>query len=544
MGEMRNGTYTLLLACGASIALWSCSGGGDAGPESLSSHEPRTLLRGIGPEPDSLDPQRARTVESQLVLRDLCEGLTSLDKTGAPAPGVASSWSVSTDGKTYKFSLRPEARWSNGDPVVGEDFVAGLRRLVDPATASGYAEVVDAIVNASDIVTGRKPPQSLGVVSPDQRTVVIELNRPSGYFLGLLSHPSTCPVHRATLARYGDRFMRPENMVSNGAFVLREWVQNGSLLAVRNRFYWNNAATQLDAVKYYPIGDDNAELTRYRAGQLDITATVPRGQYEWIRGHLAAELHVRPILETYFYGFDVRRSPFDKPELRRALSLVIDRERLAQLVLRVGELPAYGWVPPGVHNYESQSFDYKGMPLSDRTAEARRLYAQAGYSAARPLQVELVYNQGEVHTKLAVAIAAAWKDSLGAEVTLRTEDMKVLLHDIDTGQVALFRSSWNGDYNDAYTFLQFLKSDFGVNQPHYQSAEYDAALARGAQSVDEASRRAGFEEAERIALRDHALIPLYFYVSKHLVKPEVGGWYDNTMNVTYSKDLSIRERAH
>ena len=537
---MWNRTYTLLLACGVSLSFWGCSHKEKAVADSLSLHERRTLLRGIGSSLDSLDPQRARTVESQQVLRDLCEGLTTLDKTGAPAPGVASSWRVASDGTRYTFVLRPGARWSNGDRVVGADFVAGLRRLVDPATASAYGQVVDVIVNASDIIAGRKQPSSLGVTSPDPGTVVIQLNSPSGYFLSLLSHPSTCPVHRPSLMRYGDRFMRPENMVSNGAFVLRGWVQNGFLTAARNRFYWNNAATRLDEVQFYPIGDENAELTRYRAGQLDITNTVPRGQYEWIRENLRAELHVTPMLGTYFYGFDVRRPPFDNPDLRRALSLVIDRERLTKLVLRVGEVPAYGWVPPGVHNYESQSFDYQGTPLADRVAEARRLYARAGYSRARPLRVELVYNPGEVHTKLALAIVAAWKESLGAEVTLRMEDMKVLLYDIETGQVPLFRSSWNGDYNDAYSFLQFLKSDFGVNLPHYQSAEYDAALARGAQSVDDDSRKTEFEAAERIALGDHALIPLYFYVSKHLVKPEVGGWYDNSMNVTYSKDLFIR----
>lgn len=502
------------------------------------------MLRAIGPDPDSLDPQRAQTVESQQVLRDLCEGLTSLDHTGAPAPGGASAWSVSADGKTYRFTLRSEARWSNGDPVVAEDYVAGLRRLVDPATASKYAEVVDVIVNASDIVGGRKAPQTLGITSPDPGTVVIQLNRPAGYFPGLLSHPSTCPVHRANLAQYGDRFMRAEHMVSNGAFVLREWVQNGALTAVRNPFYWNNAATQLDVVKYFPIGDENAEFTRYRADQIQITATIPRGQYEWIKGHFGAELHVSPILGTYFYGFDLRHFPFDDPKLRRALSLTIDRERLAQLVLRVGEIPAYGWVPPGVHDYKSQSFDYEGRPFADRVAEARQLYREAGYSDAHPLRVQLVFNWGEVHTKLAVAIAAGWKDALGAEVTLRNEEFKVLVHDIETGQVGFFRSSWTGDYNDAYSFLQFLKSDFGVNQTHYQSAEYDAALAQGAQAVDDESRKAGFQSAERIALRDHALIPLYFYVSKHLVKPQVCGWYDNPMNVTYSKDLSLCAAAH
>jgi oligopeptide transport system substrate-binding protein len=504
-------------------------------------HPTAVLIRGGGPDPDSLDPQRARSVESQNILRDLCEGLTTVDKTAAVAPGVASDWSMSPDGKTYTFKLRPEARWSNGDRVVAGDFVAALRRLVDPATASSYAQVVDIIVNAGEIIAGKKPPDSLGVSAPDDATVVIQLNDPTPYLPGLLSHTSTCPVHRPTLAAHGDSFARPGIMVSNGAFVLKDWVQNSQITATRNHYYWNDPHTRIEEVKYLLIPDENAELTRYRAGELDITYVVPRGQFDWIKANLAGELHVSPQLSTYFYGFNLNRPPFkDQPGLRRALSLVIDRDKLAKLVLRVGELPAYGWVPPGVNNYVSQSFDYKDMPLPQRLAEARRLYQEAGYSAARPLRFELRYNSGEVHSKLAVAIAAMWKEALGVEVRLTAEEFKALLQDIDRGDVELFRSSWVGDYNDAYTYLQYLKSDFGINPPHYHNPAYDAVLTRAAGEVDPAKRRDLLEEAERMALHDHPLMPIYFYVNKHLVKPQVEGWYDNIMNVEYSKDLGLR----
>jgi len=339
----------------------SGSGGSDVGA---------TLLIGNGPGPDSLDPQKARVNEAHQVLRDLYECLTSLDRDAAPAPGVATSWDVSADGRTYTFHLRPEARWSNGDRVVAADFLAALRRLVDPATASQYAQVIDVVANAGAIIAGKEPVDALGVAAPDDATLVIRLSGPAPYLPGLLSHPSTCPVHRATLARYGAAFARPGNMVSNGAFVLKEWVPGSYVLAVRNRHYWNDRATHLEAVKYLQITDENAELTRYRADQLQVTAVVPRGQFDWIKEHLAGELHIAPQLNTYFYGFNLARAPFkDNPGLRRALSLVIDREKLAQRVLRVGELPAYGWVPPGIHNYTSQSFDYRVTPLPQRIAD-------------------------------------------------------------------------------------------------------------------------------------------------------------------------------
>jgi oligopeptide transport system substrate-binding protein len=391
----------VLVSLSALVLLASCSRqpnaeGGGAG----NSAQGVVLLRGNGPEPDSLDPQKARSNESHNVLRDLCEGLTTFAKDASPAPGVARTWTVTTDGKTYTFTLRPEARWSNGDRVVAADFVAGLRRLVDPVTASQYAQIIDTVVNAGDIISGKKAPDSLGVTALDDGTVVIHLVAPTPYLPGLLAHPSTCPVHRPTLAAHANEIARPGVMVSNGAFVLKEWVQGSHVLAERNHYYWNDAATHIDAVQYLHISDENAELTRYRGGGLHVTAVVPRGQFEWIKANIGAQLHLSPQLTTYYYGYNLNRAPFkNNLAIRRALSLVIDRERLAQMVLRVGELPAYGWVPPGVHEYSSQSFDYSGRPMPERLAEARRLYAEAGYSREKPLRFELRFNAGEVHER-------------------------------------------------------------------------------------------------------------------------------------------------
>ncbi len=527
----RLGKAALLAICVVSLS--ACSAGGSASNSNI-------LLRGNGPDPDSLDPQRARAVESQTVLRDLCEGLTTFAKDAGTAPGVAKEWTVSTDGKTYTFALRDNARWSNGDKVVAADFVAGLRRLVDPATASQYAQIIDIVANVPDIVSGKKKPEDLGVTAPDDNTVVVQLAAPAPYLPGLFAHPSTCPVHRPTLAAHPNEIAKPGVMVSNGAFVLKEWVQGLHILALRNTYYWNNAATHLDGVKFLQIPDENAELTRYRAGDLHVTNVVPRGQFDWIKQNLAAELHVSPQLNTYYYGFNLRRAPFkDNLPLRRALSMAIDREKLAQVVLKVGELPAYGWIPPGVYNYTPQSFDYANTPIADRIAEARKLYAAAGYSAAKPLRFELRYNSGEVHDRLAVAITSMWKEALGAEVQPLAEEFKSLLQDIDRGDVEMFRSSWLGDYNDAYTFAQYLKSDFGINLPHYEGAEYDRLLTAAAAEADATKRRELLQQAENVALKDHPLIPLYFYVNKHLVKPRVQGWYDNVMNVVYSRDLAL-----
>jgi oligopeptide transport system substrate-binding protein len=294
----------------------------------------KLLLRGNGPDPDSLDPQRARSMQAMNVLRDVFECLTRLDRHATPVPAAAESWSVSADGLVYTFTLRPGLRWSNGDPVVAQDFAAGLRRLVDPATASQYAQVVNMILNAGDIVAGRKPVDSLGVTTPDDTTLIVTLGVPAPYLPGLLAYPTCAPLHRASFAKLGDHVARPGEQVSNGAFVLKEWLQGSYIRADRNPHYWNNSANRIDAVKYLQIADENAELRAYRAGELHITDVVPRGQFDWIRNNIAPELHVSPQLTTYYYGFNLDRPLFRDPRLRRALSLVIDRERLASSVLR------------------------------------------------------------------------------------------------------------------------------------------------------------------------------------------------------------------
>lgn len=519
----------------AALALGAC---GNRGGESANGE--KILLRGNGPDPDSLDPHRARSTESMQVLRDLFEGLTRLDRTAAPIPGAAESWTVSADGLVYTFTLRPNLRWSNGDALVAEDFAAGMRRLVDPATASQYAQVVNVIRNAPGIVAGNMPVDALGVSAPDDRTVVVTLSNPAPYLPGLMAHPSAGPLHRASFAKLGEKFARAGDQVSNGAFVLEEWLQGSYVRTRRNRHYWNDAANRIDGVKYLQIADENAELRAYRAGELHCTVVVPRGQFDWIREKLADELHIGPQMSTYYYGFNMDRPLFAKnPGLRRALSMVIDRERLAESVLRVGELPAYSWVPPGVYNYGAQQFDYATMPLAERIAEARALLAAAGYSATRPLSFELRYNTGEVHSKVAVAVASMWKEALGVEARLAGVEFKSLIQDIERRDFDMYRLSWVGDYNDPFTFLQYLKGGFGINLPNYRSAAYDALLDEASTQVDAARRRELLERAERVALADHPLIPLYFYVNKHLVKPNVKGWYDNHMNVVYSQDLSL-----
>jgi oligopeptide transport system substrate-binding protein len=542
----RRATWATGLAAAGLALLAGCGGGdskssADQGATAPVQAERTVLRRGNGPEPDTVDPQLARTDGAFNILRDLFEGLTAVGPDGGAIPAAAESWTVSPDGLEYTFHLRDGLRWSNGDPVRAADYVAGMRRLVTPATASPYAQFIEPVLNATAITKGEKKPEELGVAAPDDRTVVIRLANPAPYLVGLVAQPPTFPVHGPSLAANGAEYAKPGKLVSNGAFVLDDWVVGSKIVARRNRSYWNDAATHIERVEYLHVADPGDEFRQYRAGQMDVSYVVPPPQFAWIKQNLGAELHVSPQLSVYYYGFNLTRPPFkDNPGLRRALSMVIDREKLTTAVTGVGEAPAYGWVPPGVANYTSQQFDYAAKPYAERVQEARELYRKAGYSAERPLRIELRYNSGEVHNRLAVAIAAMWKEQLGVETSLYAEEFRALLQSIQARKdTQVFRSSWVGDFNDAYSFAQLLQSGFGINLTGYANPKYDALLDEAVRQADPARRRAVLEEAERLMLADHPLLPVYFYVNKHLVKPYVGGWTDNVMNVQYSKDLRL-----
>jgi oligopeptide transport system substrate-binding protein len=501
------------------------------------------LYRGNGTEPETLDVHRSTGLPEFDLEVDLFEGLVHYGPAGEPVPGVAERWTISDDGLTYTFALRANAKWSNGDPVTADDFVYALRRAVAPATASRYAFILFPIVNAEAIAGGTiTDPTQLGISAPDARTVVLRLNAPTPYFLGLLTHHMAFPVHRGTIERYGERWTRPGNLVGNGAYRLAKWVPQSEITLVKNEHYWDAAAVKLDEVVFVATEDRGAELRRYRAGEIDVAYEAPIDQIDWIVRNLKADWRPAPFLGIYYYGFNLQAPPFkDAPKLRKALALAVDRETLTARITRAGEKPAYSWVPPSIGNqYVMQQADWAGMSQAERNALAQKLYAEAGYSADKPLRFELLYNTSENHRRIAIAIAGMWKQVLGAEVTLRNEEWKVYLASRASKSFQMMRLSWIGDYNDANTFLELLKSDIGdQNAQGYRNPRYDALMKQAERTIDLAARARLMEAAERIALDDLPIIPIYHYVSKRLVKPWVVGWVDNIVDVHPSRYLSM-----
>ncbi len=516
MNSLRLFLQTVVL-----IALAACGGTGETDDRSS------VLSRAISTDPETLDIHKARSLQALSVLRDLGEGLVSHNASGEMTPGVAESWQMSDDGLSYTFKLRADARWSTGEPVTAGDFVFAVQRLKDPATGAFYAQFL------SDVTA---------LEAVDDRTLLIRLAQPTPYLLSLLTHPATFPLHAGSFAAHGDRFARPGNLVSNGAYRLVDWVPGSVITLQRNEHYWNNANTAIDEVRHLVLVQESTQLARYRAGEIDITSTVPSENFAKTRQDFGSELRIAPYQNVYYYGYNLRKPPFKgNQKLRQALSMAIDREVLTEKILGRGETPAYSWVPTGINGYVPTVFSYADLTQDERNQIARRLYKEAGYSEQQPLDVEIRYNSSDTHRAIAVAVQSMWREALGFDARLVNEEFQVLLANIRAGDITqVFRSSWSGDYDDAHTFLSVFQSDNAANDPGYSSREFDDLMMRASKQVDPDLRRAYLEEAERLLLEDHPVIPIYFYVSKHLVSPRVEGWGDNFLDNHYSQHLSLK----
>ena len=536
----RRGAATAAFWLGGVLAsaLVGCKDSADVPAANL---EPRQVFRkSIGAEPESLDPHRAEGVTASEVLRDLFEGLTTETADGVIRPGAADSWVISRDSRTYTFHIRPGARWSNGDPVTAQDFEFSFRRSVDPATLSTYSTVLYPIENAEEVIDGRLPPEALGVRALDGSTLEIRLKDSTPYLLGLLAHSTCYPVHPSSVRRYGMRFAKPGTLIGNGAYRLAEWIVQSHMRLVRNEYYWDNARTRISEIWLYPLENADSEFKRYRAGELDYTSSVPLRQLPWLRENFSQDLRLSPYLGSYFYDFNLTKPPFkDNPTLRRALSLAIDRDVLTKKVTAAGEISSYGWIPPAA-NYQGYRPPWGDWSQQQRNAEARRLYAESGYSADQPLEIEILYNTDQNNQRLAAAIASMWKTVLGVEATLVNQEWKVFLDTRHAKRITqVVRGGWIGDYNDAYSFAQTMHSKSGENNPGYNNPEYDRLLALASREADPGRREALLLAAEKVFIDDMPIMPIYFYVSHHLIRPWIGGYRDNIMDHHATRDLYI-----
>ena len=525
------------------ISLTGCGSG-----ESNISLGNRTgiLYWGNGTEPASLDPHIATGVPEHHIMSSVMEGLVLKDrKSLEPRPGVAESWTISDDGRIYTFKLRDDARWSNGDPHIANDYVWSWWRALQPALGNQYAYMLFPIKNAKRYYD-RKTEDfgDVGVKALDQRTLQVTLTNPTPYFLQLLDHYSLFPVHQATIEKFGNadqrgtRWSYEGNLVSNGPFKLDEWKINRHITVTRNLHYWDNDNVALNGIVFKPVENTVTEERMFRAGQLHVTSNVPADKISTYRKSNSTELKIAPYLGTYFYRLNIKTPQLQDRRVRRALGMAIDREKLVENITKGGQIPAYTMTPPGTMGYYPKStlaFDPEG---------AKNLLSEAGYPNGEGFPaIEILYNTNEGHRKIAVALQEMWKDYLNIDIKLLNQEWKVYLATESAGDYQISRGGWIGDYVDPNNFLDMFLCGGGNNRTGWCNEEYDRLILEVAPSQSSHEERlAVFQQAETMLLDDMPIIPVYTYTSVKLVDSSVENLDGNIMNQAMYKDIYLSPR--
>jgi len=502
------------------------------------------LRRQIEDYPSTLDPALNTDIPALRVLDDLFEGLVRLDPAGGIVPAVARRWTQSEDGTRWTFELRDDWRWSNGDPVTAHDFVYAWRRLLDPRTRSRNVQQVLPLAGALPIARGEAAPETLQVFARGDHALEVRLEQRTPWFLYLLTCCFLMPVHRATVEAHGESWTRAGNLVVNGPYRVESTRINGATRLTRNPHHPEQGEIAIDAITYFPIDDRGAASSAYLAGGLDVTDAFQLADIGWLRERLQpGELRLAAYFGTVMLGLQIDRPPFDSKPLREALNLAIDREALTGKLLRGVYLPAWTTVPP-LPGYSPLRPEWATWSAERRLARARELYAEAGYSRERPLRSSLAFSAGDPDTTRTLeAVTAMWRTALGADVQLAGEDFRVLLQNRALGRHEAYWNAWIGDYPDPLTFLDLLRVGSGQNFGKYHDERYEALLDQALASPDDATRMTLYAQAEAIVNADAVNLPLYFYQSRHLVKPWVQGWQDNAMDRLATRNLRLARGA-
>ncbi len=507
-------------------------------PPGVQLHPTQTLIRNNGSEPETLDPALAESVGANNLTRDLFEALTSNDGAGKTVPGVAESWKQ-TDPTTWVFKLRANAKWSNGDPVTADDVVFGIRRFLDPKTASTYASTFGVfLLNGAAIVKGTKPPSDVGVKAVDKLTVEVKTAFPVSFLPSLMSNNNLGPVHKASMEKAGKDWTKPGNLVSNGAYVLKEWQVNNRVVIEKNPQYWDAANVQLTKVTYLPVEDGHADVKLFESGENEFVYQLPPGTFDTYKAKYPKEIRNSPIIGLRYYSYQTQNPTFKDVRVRKALSMVLDRKILSERVTADGQAPAYSVMVAGVEGADVTPYDWANWPMDKKVAEAKKLLAEAGVKPGAKFVFS--YNTSEYHKKMAVFAASEWKTKLGLNIETESMEFKVLLKKRHDGAFEMARNGWLADYNDATSFLALIRCDSDQNNNFNCNRKAEALIEQGSQLTDPVKRKALLTEASKIIMEDYPIIPLVQYSLPRLVKAYVGGYStENAQDRFRSKDFYI-----
>jgi len=490
------------------------------------------LNRGNGAEPESLDPAQAGSVMETNILGDLMVGLTTLDASAHPIPGIAERWETSADGLTWTFHLR-KANWSDKRPVTAQDFVFAWRRLLEPKTAARGAQLLWVIKNARAITAGTSPMAALGVSAESPSLLKITLEHPAPYLPELLALPAALPLPPAPS-------FKPGSYISNGPYLLKAWQPNDHITLAKNPTFYDAGGVKIGTVNYFPTVDSGAALRRFRAGELDMQTPLPTTELAWLKTNMPAALHIMPSLALAYLPMNLRDPALRDIRVRRALSLVYDREAVADKVMKRGETPAYAYVPPGIGNYrDGPQLDFRSMPYPARLALAKRLMQDAGYGPFNKLTLNYL-TPGNPDNKRLAAVFQAMARQIHVDIRITTADYALVLRAMRQGQYQLGYTNWLADFSDASNFLDLLRSGIPGNYAGYRNPKFDAAMAAAEAEPDTARRIKLLQAAERIALADLPWLPIRFLSQTEAVAPKVGGYVPNARDFNASRWLWIK----
>jgi oligopeptide transport system substrate-binding protein len=501
-----------------------------AGGAEEGAAEQMVLNWNLGADPKTIDPGLNGASDGGDILANTFEGLVR-ERNGIVEPGIAESWDVSADGKTITFNLR-ESLWSDGTPLTAYDFEYAWKRAADPATASEYSWIWDYtnVVNAPEAAVGEVPVDAMGVTALDDYTLQVELIAPTSYFMSLTSFYHFMPVKREAVEAgpEGAWAKDPELYVSNGPFVLTSYTIGEGLTLEKNPNFWNADEVNIDVINVKFIDEASTAYAAYQAGELDFIPSVPTAEIP----RLIAEdpnFFVFPLLGTYYYNFNMDLDIWQEPLVRRALTLSIDREQIAE-VLASGQVPAAGFVPPGFPDHMGRDFfetaGTYGIATDDsQFADAQRLLAEAGYPNGEGFPVfELMYNTSEGHKLVAEMVQEMWKTNLGIEITLANQEWAVFQETRKQGDYQVARGGWITDFLDPSGLLAIFEDGNAYNDPNYNNPAYNDAMARALAATNDRDHYEALYEAQEILMTDLPIIPVYHYSDTMLSSPQVQGW--------------------
>lgn len=510
----------------------------------LSAPAETVLHRGNLLEPESLDPHKATGLPAAMIFYDLYEGLLARGRDGLPRPGLADHWEVGAEGLTMTFYLRQGLRWSDGSPITARDVVFTFRRLADPAQNGRQSNLVWMLKYGRSITSGRvTDPRLLGVEALDDLTVRFTLEQPYPFFPALLGYPMLGILPEAPLTALGADFFKPGNLVSSGAYKLAEWVPGSHVKLVRNANYREDARTRIDSVYFHVSANEEAELQRFRAGELDTTFNLAASGLGWARTQAAMALRETPLLGTYGYYFNMTREPWrSNKALRQALSMVLDRQALVDGPLNGQSEPSTSFVPDSILGpYVPARPHWADWPLKRRITAARHLLELAGYPGGQGLTVDMLYSAAESNARLARAMAAMWKTSLGVETRLSELPWKdYLAARQGKAYPGLIRGGTVGAYDDPNAFLELLRSEMGTGNPAgYANRAFDALMAAANRENDPVRRLSLLARADQMVADDAVIIPIHVGRRYRLVSPRIQGWVPNNVEANPTRFLAL-----